>query len=50
MSTPFTPLLQPLLATTHPNPLGPVDPVPEPEPGQPLQPEPLGPQPTPAPT
>lgn len=34
---------------THPNPMGPVDPVPEPQPGNPLPPEPVGPHPTPAP-
>lgn len=36
-------------ATHHPHPLGPVDPVPEPQPGNPLPPEPVGPHPTPAP-
>ena len=34
---------------THPNPMGPVDPVPEPLPGNPLPPEPVGPHPTPEP-
>lgn len=34
---------------THPHPLGPVDPVPEPQPGNPLPPEPVGPHPTPEP-
>ena len=47
-------LTQPLLwrerpSATHPHPMGPVDPVPEPRPGNPLPPEPLGPHPTPAP-
>jgi hypothetical protein len=47
-------LLLPLLwrarpGATHPHPMGPVDPVPEPRPGNPLPPEPLGPHPTPAP-
>ncbi len=34
---------------THPHPMGPVDPVPEPQPGNPLPPEPVGPHPTPSP-
>lgn len=34
---------------THPHPMGPVDPMPEPRPGNPLPPEPVGPHPTPGP-
>jgi len=51
----FPSLLQQLLGAavantaTHPNPMGPVDPVPDPLPGNPLPPEPVGPHPTPAP-
>ncbi|WP_428001245.1 hypothetical protein [Acidovorax sp.] len=45
----FPSLLQQLLGAAHPNPMGPVDPVPDPLPGNPLPPEPVGPHPTPAP-
>ncbi|MDP4078384.1 hypothetical protein [Acidovorax sp. A1169] len=45
----FPSLLQQLLGATHPHPMGPVDPMPEPQPGNPLPPEPVGPHPTPAP-
>lgn len=40
-------LRQWLSSATHP--MGPVDPVPEPRPGNPLPPEPVGPHPTPEP-
>lgn len=45
----FPSLLQQLLGASHPHPMGPVDPVPEPQPGNPLPPEPVGPHPTPVP-